>query len=82
MTGGREGEGRLLAEILARIEELSVARHRMAREHRILLHAATELRMGRDAGAVLAEIREQSPEIVLGAPPGPVRPVGRIAASA
>jgi hypothetical protein len=54
----------------------------MAREHRILLHAATELRMGRDGNAVLAGIREQSPEIALGALPLPVRPRGRIAASA
>ena len=81
MTGGREGERRLLHEILARIEELSEARHRMAREHCILLHAATELRMGRDADAVLAEIRAQSPEIALAAPPS-VRPLGRMAASA
>lgn len=82
MTGARKGERRLLDDILTRIEELSEARHRMAREHRILLHAATELRMGRDADAVLAEIREQSPEIALGALPAPVRPLGRLAASA
>lgn len=82
MTGERESERRLLTEILARIEELSEARHRMAREHRILLHAATELRMGRDGDAVLADIREQSPEIALGALPASVRPPGRIAASA
>jgi hypothetical protein len=82
MTGERESERRLLTEILARIEELSEARHRMAREHRILVHAATELRMGRDGDAVLADIREQSPEIALGALPAPVRPLGRIAASA
>jgi hypothetical protein len=60
MTGGRESERRLLIEILARIEELSEARHRMAREHRILLHAATELRMGRDGDAVLADIASRA----------------------
>ena len=48
------------------------------REHRIVLHAATELRMGRDGDAVLADIREQSSEIALGALPAPVRPLGRI----
>jgi len=82
MTGERESERRLLTEILARIAELSEARHRMAREHHILLHAATELRMGRNSDAVLANIREQNPEIVLDALPAPVRPLGRIAASA
>ena len=71
-----------MTEILARIEELSEARHRMAREHRILPHAAPELRMGRDGEAVPANIREQSPEIALGGLPAPVRPLGRIAASA
>lgn len=54
----------------------------MAREHRILLHAATQLRMGRGGDAVLADIREQSPEIALGALPAPARPLGRMAASA
>ena len=82
MTGERESDRRLLTEILARIEKLSEVRHRMAREHRILLHAATELRMGRNSDAVLADIREQNPEIDLGALPAPVRPMGRIAASA
>ena len=81
MTRAREDE-RLLRDILARIEELSEARHRMAREHVILLHAATELRMGRDAAAVLADIREQSPEIALAALSAPVRPLGRATASA
>ena len=81
MSRAREDD-RLLRDILARIEELSEARHRMAREHVILLRAATELRMGRDAAAVLAEIREQSSEIALAAAPAPVRPLGRVTASA
>jgi hypothetical protein len=68
---------------------LSDEPHRLARNHRILIRAATQLRLGRSAETVLAEVREQCPELLrdycdiqltLGA--APVRSVGRIAASA
>ena len=89
MAEGREIESSLLAEILSRVERLSDEQHRLARNHRILIRAATQLRLGRSAEAVLAEVREQCPELLrdycdirLTLAPAPVRSVGRIAASA
>jgi hypothetical protein len=89
MAEGREVESGLLAEILSRVERLSDEQHRLARNHRILIRAATQLRLGRSAEAVLAEVREQCPELLrdycdiqLTLAPAPVRSVGRIAASA
>lgn len=89
MAEGREIESSLLAEILSRLERLSDEQHRLARNHRILILAATQLRLGRSAEAVLAEVREQCPELLrdycdiqLTLAPAPVRSVGRIAASA
>lgn len=64
MTEGREIESSLLAEILSRLERLSDEQHRLARNHRILIRAATQLRLGRSAEAVLAEVREQCPELL------------------
>jgi hypothetical protein len=82
-------EQTLLAEIRRRTVQMSEAQHEMARQQRILVHAATQLRMGRSAAPVLAEIREQSPELLrdwcdihLTITAGPVRPVPRVAASA
>ena len=83
MAEGREIESSLLAEILSRLERLSDEQHRLARNHRILIRAATQLRLGRSAEAVLAEVREQCPvllrdycDIQLALAPAPVRPVG------
>lgn len=81
MTPGQGIDGSLLAEIGSRLERLSEARHRLARHHRVLVRAATELRLGRSADAVLAQIREQCPEL-LALAQAPVRPAGRIAISA
>jgi hypothetical protein len=61
----------------------------MARDHRILTDAATQLRLGKSAEAVLAEIREQSPDLLrdfcdlqLTIALAPLRSIGRVAASA
>jgi hypothetical protein len=85
---GQEIERSMLAEILSRLQRLSDAQHRLARDHRLLVRAATQLRLGRSAAAVLAEIREQCPELLrdycdiqLTMAPVPVRSVGRIGAS-
>ena len=79
----------LLAEIRSRLERLSEAQHRLARDRRILSDAATRLRLGRSAEVVLAEIREQSPELLrdycdiqLTLTAAPLRSIGRLAASA
>ena len=89
MAERREFEGALLAEIRSRLERLSETQHQLAREHRILTDAATRLRLGKSAGAVLAEIREQSPELLrdycdiqLTLAAAPLRSIGRLAASA
>lgn len=89
MAQEQEIERSLLTEILSRLEQLSDAQHRLARDRQILGRAATHLRLGKSAEAVLAEIREQCPELLrdycdiqLTLAPVPVRPVGRIAASA
>jgi hypothetical protein len=89
MAEGRELEVALLAEIRSRLERLSETQHQLAREHRILTDAATRLRLGKSAGAVLAEIREQSPELLrdycdiqLTLAAAPLRSIGRLAASA
>jgi hypothetical protein len=89
MAQGRELDRSLLAEILGRLERLSETQHQLARDQRILTDAATRLRLGKSAEAVLAEIREQSPELLrdycdiqvtLGT--APLRSIGRLAASA
>ena len=78
----------LLAEIRSRLERLSEAQHRLARDQRILSDAATRLRLGRSAEVVLAEIREQSPELLRDycdiqlTVPAHLRSIGRIVASA
>jgi hypothetical protein len=64
MADGREIETALLGEIGSRLERLSETRHRLARDHRILTEAATQLRLGRSAEVVLAAIREQSPSLL------------------
>jgi hypothetical protein len=64
MANGREIERDLLIEIRSRLERVSEARHRLARNQRILTEAATQLRLGRSAEVVLAEIREQSPALL------------------
>ena len=61
---GRKIESSLLAEIQSRLERLSDTQHRMARNHHILIHAATELRLGKSAEAVLANVKAQSPELL------------------
>jgi hypothetical protein len=85
----QEAVNSLLAEIRNRLERLSAAQHRMARDHRILTDAATQLRLGKSAEAVLAEIREQSPDLLrdfcdlqLTIALAPLRSIGRVAASA
>ena len=89
MAQEREFDGSLLAEIRSRLERLSKTQHQLAREHRILTEAATRLRLGKSAEAVLAEIREQSPELLrdycdiqLTLAAAPLRAIGRLAASA
>jgi hypothetical protein len=78
----------LLAEVRSRLERLSEAQHRLARDRRILSDAATRLRLGRSAEVVLAEIREQSPELLRDycdiqlTVPAHLRSIGRIVASA
>jgi len=78
----------LLAEIRSRLERLSEAQHRLARDRRILSDAATRLRLGRSAEVVLAEIREQSPELLRDycdiqlTVPAHLRSIGRIVAPA
>lgn len=88
MTDRREMEQSLLTEITRRMAEISEMQHELARRQRILARAATQLRTGKGAGSVLAEIREQSPELlrdycdlqVTLTPP--LRPVPRVVASA
>ena len=82
-------ESALLTEVSRRIAELSERQHEMARQQRLLTRAATQLRLGRSATLVLAEIREQSPDLLLDwcdihltRTAGPVRPVPRASASA
>jgi hypothetical protein len=88
MTDRREFAQSLLTEVTRRLEEISEAQHELARRQRILSRAATQLRTGKGAESVLAEIREQSPELlrdycdlhVTLTPP--LRPVPRAVASA
>jgi hypothetical protein len=89
MSEGREFDRSLLTEVRRRLQRLSETQHRLARDHRILSDAATRLRLGKSAEAVLAEIREQSPELLqdycdlqITPAPAPFRSIGRIAASA
>jgi hypothetical protein len=89
MANGREIESDLLGEIRSRIERISEARHGLARDHRILTEAATQLRLGRSAEVVLAEIREQSSALLsdygdlqLTPVAARLRSAGRLAASA
>ncbi len=48
MFEGRELDRSLLTEIRSRLERLSESQHRLARDHRILAEAATELRLGKE----------------------------------
>lgn len=89
MANGREIESDLLSEIQSRLERVSEARHRLARSHSILTQAATQLRLGRSAEVVLAEIREQSPALLrdycdpqLSPAATSLRSAGRLAVSA
>lgn len=89
MTERRELEQSLLSEVTRRMGEISETQHELARRQRILARAATQLRMGKGAEAVLAEIREQSPELLrdycdlhLTLTSPSLRPVPRVVASA
>lgn len=89
MTDRRELEGSLLAEINRRIKDVSESQHELARQQRILTRAATQLRTGKGAELVLAEIREQDSGLLrdycdlhVTLTPPPLRPVPRAAASA
>lgn len=91
MTDRRELEQSLLTEVTRRLAEISETQHELARRQRILSRAATQLRTGKGAESVLAEIREQSPELLrdycdlhvtLTLTPTPLRPVPRVVASA
>jgi hypothetical protein len=82
-------ESALLTEVRQRSAELSGRLHEMARHQSLLTRAATQLRLGRSATLVLAEIREQSPDLLLDwcdihltRTAGHVRPVPRASASA
>lgn len=88
MGAQRGFEASLTAEISRRIGEISTMQHELARQHRILTRAATQLRIGRSSEAVLAEIREQSPDLLqdycdlrITFTPAPLRPVPRAATS-
>jgi hypothetical protein len=89
MVERQEAESPLLADVVSLLERLSKAQHRLARNHRILIHAATQLRLGKSAQTVLADISEQCPELLrdysdlqLTLDPSPLRSVGRIGAAA
>ena len=90
MTDRRDLEESLLSEVTRRLTEISASQHELARQQQILSRAATQLRTGKGAESVLAEIREQSPDLlrdycdlhVTLTPPPPLRPVRRVAASA
>ena len=89
MAQRRELDELLLNEVTRRLAEISETQHELARRQRILSRAATQLRTGKGAESVLAEIREQSPELlgdycemhVTLTPPPPLRPVRRVAAA-
>jgi hypothetical protein len=90
MAQERRIEDALLAEIRRRIARVSENQRDLARQYQILTHAATQLRVGRSAELVLAQVREESPELladfcelqvrVVTSPP--VRAVTRLAAPA
>jgi hypothetical protein len=89
MADRRELEASLLSEVTRRMAEISETQHELARQQRILSRAATQLRTGKGAESVLAEIREQSPELLrdyydmqVTLTPPPLRPVPRVVASA
>jgi hypothetical protein len=89
MVEGRVAEISLIVEVVSLLERLSKAQHRLARDHRILIRAATQLRLGKSAEAVLADIREQSPELLqdycdrqFALATSPVRSISRIDAVA
>ena len=89
MTDRGELDRSLLAEITRRMKHISEAQHELARQQRILARAATELRTGKAARIVLAEIREQDEElmrdycdVLVTLAPSPLRTVARATASA
>ncbi len=57
-------ETALLTEIQRRIAKLSSVQHEMARQQSILTRSATQLRLGRSAAVVMAEIQEQCPDLL------------------
>jgi hypothetical protein len=89
MAGDSNVDGTLLGEVERQIREISEQQHELARRQRILVKAATQLRLGWAAAVVLAEIRAQSPYFFLdrfdpGTAPSsapPLRPVRRIRGS-
>ncbi|MEX2224037.1 MAG: hypothetical protein WEG40_19795, partial [Candidatus Rokuibacteriota bacterium] len=88
MTDRRELEQSLLTEVTRRIAEISETQHELARRQRVLSRAATQLRTGKGAEAVLAEMREQSPgllqdycDLQITLTPHALRPVPRVAAA-
>jgi len=56
MAEGREAESSLLADVISLFERPSTAQHRLARNHRVPNEAAPQLRLGKSAEAVLADI--------------------------
>src|SRR5690349_14230376 len=89
MTERHELEASLLTEISRRSKEISETQHDLARQQRVLSRAATLLRLGKGAPTVLAEIREECPDLLQEycdlhltlTPTPPLRPVARRAAA-
>lgn len=64
-TNGMGAEERdLLARITLQIDRCSAYQHRLDTRRTVLREAATQLRLGRKASAVLARIEEQVPDDV------------------
>jgi hypothetical protein len=89
MAQRKELDESLLTEVTRRLAEISETQHELARRQRILSRAATQLRTGKGAESVLAEIREQSPGLLrdycdlhVSLTTPPLRPVPRVVASA
>lgn len=67
MTDGNglgQEERELLARITLQIDRASTYQHALARRGKVLREAATQLRLGSKAPAVLARIQEQIPDAV------------------
>lgn len=63
-SGLGEEERDLLARITLQIDRCSAYQHRLDKRRVVLREAATQLRLGRKASAVLARIQEQVPDAV------------------